>query len=383
MIRLNCNRSKSGENVKKTVVIILLLLIVGLGSYFVFNQYISKSENSKGNTKEEVSKKNSDSKYTFEKTDTGNIIFYKDGKKYREFDCNGKECDVSSIVYDKDTALIGLCDADDCNDVELYDGSYYIYFYNFENDESKSSSGKLIIYDIINDESRKIDNVSQVTNIQDELSLIKINDEEETNLLIDIEGKINRKIDYESLIFSCNNGCVINYNVLDYDKDYLIYKNSEKYGIQKLSDGSILINPTYDYIRFVTLYTQQNSKLYSKYFIAKENDKYNLYSTESNSKVTKNGYEDLFFVNEELLLAYSDKEIHFINLKEEELTNETILVESFYSDASITPYDELGISVYVDEKNVCNITIYEGTSQDDAKIYKYAFDLKRHSLYLK
>ena len=44
MIRLKCNRSKGGEKVKNTIILILSLLVIGLGSYVIFDKVINKDK---------------------------------------------------------------------------------------------------------------------------------------------------------------------------------------------------------------------------------------------------------------------------------------------------------------------------------------------------
>ena len=364
---------------KKVIIIVVTLLVVGLGSFFIFDKVINKSVGKSDNKEEvnDISKEEMQSsdletaEYTYEKTQDGNIAFYKDYRKYSEFDCGGRECVVAGN-FGPNNVLIGLCSDEYCNSISLYGA---MTFGHQEENKTENYYGKLIIYNISTGESKTLDDVSRVMWATDEIRLVEKKDK--TIEFIDINNKVNKKIKYDNLVMYCYEGCNLNYDSIDYEGDYLIYKIEDKYGIQKLTSDTVLIKPMYDDMRFTKLYTPNDIRVYSKYYIAKLNGKYNLYSTSDNKQVTNNGYDNLFFVNEDLILAYKDKEISFINLNEDKIINKTIHVDNLYP---MHPKNTLGVWTFIDENGICKISISTGASFEDMKSLNYTFNLDTHEL---
>lgn len=369
---------------KKVIIIIVSLLVIGLGSYFIFDKVIKKSVEKSDNkeeindiSKEEETKQNNGVEYTYEEKDNGDLIFYKDGEVVSEYKCDGIACEIdffnfetrypSKVVTTPKTYILGNkvlianCDGETCEWIDGYGGWSFLYV---NDNDVKSAYGKVLLYDIPTGEYKEYDNVKHIMlGMGDDVRILELLNDE--YIIVSKDGKIDRKFNYDDYVFVCYEGCFLSEYM--YNENVIIYKQNGKYGIQRLDNGEIILNAMYDDMRFSG----------DKYYIAKINDQYNLYNTSDNRQVTKNGYDKIFFVNEELLLVYKDKEISFINLKEEKLINDTIHVDNIYS---WMPKNSLGVIAYVDDNNICHITISDGTLFENKKDYGYTFDLNTHEL---
>jgi len=223
--------------------------------------------------------------------------------------------------------------------------------------------GQVLLYDIRTGTYKTYDNVTSVIWGYGDIQVLELKNNE--YIIISGDGKVERKFNYDDYIFACYEGCRLSEYI--YEKNIIIYKNNKKYGIQKIDNGEIILDAIYDSMRFVD----------NKYYIAEINGKYNLYNINNNKKATKKGYDQLFFLNEDLILTYKDQEISFINSKEEKLSDDTIPAENLYP---ILPKNPLGINAYIDENNICKISVCVGTDFDDAQCFDYTFNLNTHEL---
>ena len=367
---------------KKVTIIIIAILVVCLSSYFIFDKVIKKNVDKENCEKEtakdkEKTNQNNDIKYTYLEEENGDIVFYKDGDVISKYKCDGIACKVDwfdgEVTYSSktpetyifgDKVLIANCDGVICAGFDEYGGLHFVN----SNWEGYNAYGKVLLYDIPTGKIYKeYDNVYSIMRNGSDNSIKVLRLLNNENVIISKDGTIDRKFNYDDYIFNCYEGC--NLSEYIYNKNVIIYKQKEKYGIQRLDDGEIILNATYDDMSFAG----------EKYYIAKLNDKYNLYNLQDNELITKNGYDRIFFVNDELLLVYKDKEISFINLKEEKLTNDTIHVDNI---CPWLPKNPLGIRVEdYDNDNIYTIYISDGLIPfENMTEYYYTFNLNTYEL---
>ncbi|MBP5684352.1 MAG: hypothetical protein J6X02_03750 [Bacilli bacterium] len=352
---------------KKGLLVGILIIIIGVTGYFIYNA-TTKNDNKK--EQEKVI-------YAYEIKDNGDITFYKNDKFISEFKCNGKDCDIDLFNYEDveylganyddkiyiydEKVLIAQCEENTCDFLDNYGGLYFQY--NDDN-ENKKAYGSVLIYDIPTGKYKKYENIVSIKPSSEVKVLELLNNEVK---LIDASGKIDRNVNPDSLEFSCYEGCWL--TSYDYEKNLIAFKDNGKYGIQKLTTGETLLEAKYDNLWLS----------YGNYFVARLNNKDNLYNLDDYTAITKNGYDNIFFAKDDLVIVYNNKELSFINLKEEKIIEETIHIDNILPQP---PKIMDGVNVYIeeDDKDICTIEISDGKTLEKAKTSTYTYNIKTHEL---
>jgi len=320
--------------------------------------------------------------YKYEKDEKNNeLVFYKfnDNVGYEEvsrYKCEYDECEFPTINasgtktyydYEKGKALI-------------YDGHVF--------EEENSYYKKIIIYDFNNGILKSYNNIKKALNITEYKEekliykyLILVNNNDEMSL-IDIEGRVLKDFSNNKFTLSCYEGCLLaNYSL---DDDMIVTIKDSKYGIEKFYSNEIIIEHIYDEIALgdminVTGYYEETKSAYdNKYFRAKINNKWYLYSFETKEKVT-DGYDALYLIDADILLVKIDNNLYLKNLKGDNITEETINLE--YGLLPFYPKVPEGISVSR-KKDVITITIVDGNYENylNHKYKTYEFNVKTNEL---
>ena len=369
---------------KKWLMVAVIVIIISIAGYFIYENATRKQENidnqnyqennNQNNQEDNNQNKPKENKvYGYKLEENGNITFYKNNEVINEFDCSKGDCEVDLFNYDTEyeddtkktyivgnKVLIAQCDGKNCDLIDDFGGLYF----GFKDDDSKQGYGNILIYDIPSGKYQKHEKVVSV-DLGDDIKVLHLLNKEIK--LIDAEGKVNRNAKESTFKYSCYEGCfLVDYN---YKKNIIVFKENKKYGIQELDTGKVLLKAKYDDITILS----------DNYYAAKTNNKENLYKIDDYTAITKKGYDKIFFTNDDLLIVYNNKELSFINLKEEKIIEETIHIENLLP---LPPEIMDGVNVYIDEKNndLCIIEISDGIEVENAVYSDYTFNLKTHEL---
>jgi len=376
--------NKKGTKSKITTFLLFITLICII-CIFILMIFDKGEQNSSQDNKQED---NIDILYSYERKDNGDITFYQNDKIINEYKCNGVDCDIllfdlydnvddknSDRIYFKNSKVLILeCDGTTCDYIDDYGGEY------FTSNNNKSNTGKVLLYDIVSEETKTYENVhghllddwEKISDVH-EYNYVKVliyNDD--TIRIISYDGKLDRTMKKDNYNYSCYEGCFL--DDYDYTKNIIVFKNNNKYGLQKLDTGETIIDNIYDEL-----------ELYSEYgLIGKKDNKYNIYNF-NNEQVTKLGYDRLYFINKDILFAYNNKKFSFINLNEEKIIEDTIEVDNIKAYYGPPKLDPSGVTIsyqYSEDgqinEDVCDIYI-EYVDKEN-KMLHYTFNTKTFEL---
>ena len=155
--------------------------------------------------------------------------------------------------------------------------------------------------------------------------------------LIDTDGNVIVDYKYEEIGKYNEHFDAISEASFSLDKDFIRYKDNNKYGILRLSDGKVLLNANYDNLDF--LYEGpincRGLDINTSYYKTFENNKWYLNSIDTFSKVSNIGYEDILFANKVLVV----REGKYLYIKD-------------FNGKNLT---EKKIELYVDDMKPCEI----------------------------
>lgn len=181
--------------------------------------------------------------------------------------------------------------------------------------------------------------------------------------LEDLEIFIGRKYGYAYVIV-LEPFYSIKYNLL-------VDKKDNKYGIIRMTSDDILIEHQYDDI---SLYND-------KYFKAKIDDKWYLYSYETKEKVHEDGYKELFITTDDIIITQIDNYLYLKDYNGNNLTEEKIQIyEEFpkYIMRGSGPRNQI---IYNEESNKIKISIPEYIYQQHENVYhEYEYDINNKKL---
>jgi len=383
----NKKPNKKGKGVIVVLVIIILALVGCLAYVLLNNKTTSTSANSNvtdNNVQEEkkglfsniFKKKDEDKKeenkvdlssntvvksdttiYTYKK-ENGVIIFYKDGSEVSRYTCSGAFCYVKPFEnasrYVEGVGNVSDYDKIKGDKVLIGDGS-------IGSDTYFSEPGVVVLYNIVNGVEKKFTNVSyyamNVGFASKYANMATIGYSDDTYEIISYDGSISRKFGKDDLVFQCYEGCWIDYYTYDYEEDRLVFKKDGKYGIQKISDGTVVLNNEYEDIKFLgysIVPKNEISEEKTDYFMAKKDGKYNLYNIKTMKQVTTGGYDDIWMLSNDIMLVYKDKYIYVKNIDETNVIEDKIYVEGIHPSH---PKNPSGIMISTNEEGVINMYI--------------------------
>ena len=339
--------------IKILMVILLIFLLIGI-SIYIINSKTKKSEenNDKPTTDIETNNKNENdavdeefvNKYKYEVNEENNIFtFYKyqDGyKKINEYKCEAETC----IAY------IAQCFA--ISDME--NGKLSIL-----------DDNQLVIYDFEKGVLGKFGNTAYTLGKYYYVSNI----ETKKYGIIDINGNIIKDFTQEKLdkIRSCD----LLDNTYSIKYDLLVEKKNNKYGIIRITKDDVVVEHKYDDIRIYN----------DKYYKAKLEDKWYLYSYETKEKVHEQGYKEIFFATDDVLVVQIDKNLYIKNYNGNNLIEDKIETYIDYNEKACCATPE-GITVKYNEENN-KIEIFVSTQPDEEnnyKIYNYEYGIETKKL---
>jgi len=172
--------------------------------------------------------------------------------------------------------------------------------------------------------------------------------------IIEPSGKVIKKFDADS--YGTIQVCDISQKTYSVENDIITEKKGNKYGIVKITSNEIIVKHQFDDIRLEN----------TKYFKGKIGDKWYLYDLNTKEKAINDGYQELFVVNDNIIIAQIDKKLYIKDYQGKNIIEDTIKVYE--------PYDENACcgavsGVYIfEENNIVKIYIDELI---DAKEYTY------------
>lgn len=167
-------------------------------------------------------------------------------------------------------------------------------------------------------------------------------------------------------------------SVYSIENDMIVNQKDGKYGISKITSNDTIIDYVFSSVRLIVNVeynkdTSNYSKTVSnKYFKAKQDGKWYLYSFDTKEKVINEGYDNLFVVNDKIIVAEKEKYLYIKdysgnNIVEDKIEN---LSDKYleYVCCGTNP----GIEVNTKD-NIITITTYE--NNDWAKYNKYEYNI--------
>lgn len=327
------------------------------------------------------------------------IEFYQDDKLISTYKCAEKQCEIVPFATTfkeqdgesddenhnlniGDYVLIALCDSDECDYIDAYNGTHFI---KDTIAEDENASGSVILYNIkTGKQEKKYSDVSEILYADGNLKLLKYKNG--SYLLLSRSGKINTKFVADELVLTCYEGCGLYGTGFSYESKLVVSKKNNKYGIKNAVTGKLIVDYNYNDIK---LQDSGDGTYYNKdYFIGQVNGKRNLYKVSDSRKVTSKGYEDIYFIDEDTLLVLDNKELSIIDKKENKLTNNTIKVKNPGLSVKV-PGDGIRIYKADPEKNskepdTIYLAIYDGdlrgSGVEVSDTYYYRYNLKTKKL---
>lgn len=164
------------------------------------------------------------------------------------------------------------------------------------------------------------------------------------------------------------------------ENDMIIEKKNGKFGISRIKSNDTVIEYSFDLIRlFVdSKYTDSSeiTKANSKYFKAKINNQWYLYSFETKNKVINEGYDNLFLVNDEIVIVEKDNHLYIKDIKGNNLVNDKIEdLSSEYIEAPCCVANA-GIEINVNNNIVTIKTYRDNYNIEDYNQYEYNISKK-------
>ena len=171
------------------------------------------------------------------------------------------------------------------------------------------------------------------------------------------------------------------------ENDMIIDQKDNKYGVSKITSNDIIIDYKFDSIRFIVNSKSNEEKtngiihyyyektVDNKYFKAKLDGKWYLYSFDTKDKVIAEGYDDLFVANDKIIVAEIDKKLYIKDYEGNNLIEETIedLSREHYEYVccGMTP----GVKVEAKD-NIVTIIVYKDNAPNDVSRYEYNISTK-------
>ncbi len=137
--------------------------------------------------------------------------------------------------------------------------------------------------------------------------------------LIDQEGKMIINNLYEDIGKYKDMYCDWCNTTFSIKKDYTTYKNNNKYGILKISDGSVVVDAKYDALEFISI-NESNENL--EYYKIYQNGKWYLYDINTFTSVNNIGYDEIFYAHNNLMIVDIDNKVYFKDLKGNNIINQ-------------------------------------------------------------
>jgi len=297
---------------------------------------------------------NKETNYKFESSEKNDkITFYKFDKtkgyeKINEYICESDTC------FEHAAQCFGIHDLEN-GKTAIYDGENTV-FYNFE----KGVTGKYghTIYTLNDRENKKT--YYYVSDIKTKKYGI-----------IDIDGNIIKDFTMEQL--DKLGSCDLLSNTYSIKHDLIVEKKNNKYGIIKITKDEVVVEHIYDDIRIYN----------DKYYKAKLEDKWYLYSYETKEKVHEQGYKEIFFATDNILVTQIDNYLYIKDYNGNNIIEDKIQTYIDYNEKACcaTP-----IGIYVNYNKENNKIQIEVSSEETYKpeynydIYKYEYEINNKKL---
>lgn len=307
------------------------------------------------------------------------LVFY----KYNELEDSYKEISIYNCEYEE----CGIFSNYGLNHINYVDGRLLIFDGKEDFEDNKVYYKNIIFYDFEKGTKRKVQNILHVSSgwydknsIPDAFAFENINGE---MAIIDANGNYIKEFSAKKFSLNCYEGCWFD----DYslENDVIVTIKDGKYGIEKISSDNVVVEHKFEKIQLTDL-TSYDETRYSnnKYFKAKENGKYYLYSYGTSEKIIDYGYDNFYIVDEKIIVAYDNKKIYIKDYNGNNLTNDVINIE--YGILPTMPKNPEGI-IIEKNNNIITISVTDGVKEDKKgginmiKEYKtYEFNIDTNKL---
>ena len=181
--------------------------------------------------------------------------------------------------------------------------------------------------------------------------------------IIDVNGKIIHEFNLGNINANIPSGIL--YSVYSIENDMIVDQRNDKYGITKITSSDTIIDYKFKSIRLVN----------NKYFKAKSDGKWYLYSFDTKDKVIEDGYDELFVVNDEIIIVEKDK---YLYIKDYNGNN---IVEDKIEDLSKEYFEYVccgsnpGIDINIKD-DIITITTYKDNDWLNYNQYEYSISSK-------
>lgn len=290
--------------------------------------------------------------YKYEYDEKNNkFVFYERYDKYNkisEYTCKSKKCYTHIDGYFSYVDVLR-------GKIIILDGEELVFF-DFKKDLPLATYGKQI--NILFDEK----------NEQKYFYVMDIKTKKYG--IIDLDGNIIKDFVLEEL--DKNKDFKLLLNTYSVENDLLVVKESGKYGISRITTNEKITEIKYDDVR---LYN-------NKYYKAKTDDKWYLYSYNKKEKVIEEGYDELLFVTNDIIAAEIDGYLYIKDYKGNNLTEDKVKTHIPYNEYACCATPK-GISIFENiETKMIDIYIDKqvGEKQTDYKTYKYVYDKNKKEI---
>ena len=147
------------------------------------------------------------------------------------------------------------------------------------------------------------------------------------------------------------------------ENDYILDYKDDKYGIVRIKSNDIVIENKYDDIKLVD----------DKYFKAKENNKWYLYSFTTKEKVLNDGYDYVIAILDKVVVVANEKKIYIKDLEGNDLLDTPIedtskeIIEVKEICCANTP----GVDAKLNDDGTITIIVYKDNMYNDKKEYSF------------
>lgn len=178
--------------------------------------------------------------------------------------------------------------------------------------------------------------------------------------IVDLEGNVIKDFNLEDAGFFTNRSSFYSYSGYSVENNMFVDKKNEKYGIIKFTSDDVIIDYIFDSIGLIN----------NKYFKAKLNDKWYLYSFEKKDKKINTGYDEIIPIIDDVIVVRLGKNAYIQNYNGDNIIDKMIDIGDNYLFASYVSDKDSGkdfINIYI-SKDEYNYEILEN--------YHYYFNSK-------
>jgi hypothetical protein len=357
-------------------IIVILLILVGLLIVWLFrSKGLKNDDNVDAPTKVLSIEKDLDSQ---------SLVFYEfigvdgvpsdnsEGNLLSTYNCSSKNCWWQSLVGSDYVVAIKDYVTNTDNGI---DESMVVVFWDVYSGKEIAKVQDIVTMYVLNE-----------ADVNPDVKYLVLLDKTDKAYIYDENGNYVREMSNKFVVRVYEGGFIAQDSYFAENNVIVTIKNN-KYGIEKISNDRVLFEHTFDDVRLYDIsvkytsadgnMTGYNAHLYSsKYFKAKNGNKWSLYNFNNGSKVIDDVYNNIYLIDENIIAVHKDGYISFIDYTGKSVCDEKIKVENY---VGMMPKNPEGIQFTV-QNNMVNIVIYEGTDPFDTTYLNYEYNLENNTL---